>query len=228
MWRIGIDVGGTFTDVVAVDEDTGRLAVVKVPRPPDDAPEGVLTGIHAALENAGISAADVGFLAHGTTVATNGFLERRGALTALVTTDGFRDVLEFRRGDRAGVMDPYDLHLSFPQPLVRRAHRLEVLERIGPRGEVVVPLDDASLRNVIAELRTTGAQSVAVSLLFSFVNPAHERAVARAVAEALPEAYVTCSSEVDPQAMEYERTRPTVVNAYLGPLVAGYLSMLER
>jgi N-methylhydantoinase A len=228
MWRIGIDVGGTFTDVVAVEGESGRLAVVKVASTPDDQSEGVLAGIHAVLERAGITAGDVGFLAHGTTVATNGFLERRGALTALVTTDGFRDMLEFRRGDRAGVMDPYDLHLSFPQPLVRRANRFEVVERIDARGEVVTPLDDASLRAVIEALREMGAHAVAISLLFSFVNPAHERAVARAVVEALPETYVTCSSDVDPQAMEYERTSTTVVNAYLGPLVAGYLSMLER
>jgi N-methylhydantoinase A len=227
-WRLGVDVGGTFTDLVAVDEQTGRREVIKVLTTPDDQAAGVLEAITTLLARSGASASDVGFLAHGTTVATNGFLERDGARTALVTTRGFRDVLEFRRGDRAGVMDPYDFNLDFPQPLVPRALRFEADERLDFSGTVIEPLDEAAARDLAEAIKAAGAEAVAVSLLFAYANPEHERAVARILGAVLGESYITCSSDVDPQAMEYERTSTTVVNAYLGPVVARYLRSLDR
>lgn len=223
--RIGIDVGGTFTDVVAIDDDGGALTVLKVPSTPSQPNVAVLTGLeHILLE---IGEVEVGFLGHGTTAGTNAFLTKRGARTVLLTTQGFEDVLEFRRMDRTGVLDPYDIQLDFPKPLVPARRRVGVAERVGRDGSVVSPLLDAEVARVLEEIEASEADSVAISLLWSFENPDHEIRLRDAVRNAFPDLFVTCSHEIDPSLLEYERTSTTVVNAYLGPLINRYFTQVE-
>ena len=214
--RLGIDVGGTFTDLVALSE--GTLVTAKVPSTPRDQSEGVMNAIGAAE----VEAASVGALAHGMTVATNALLERRGARMALVTTEGFRDVLEIARQNRASL---YDLAMDRPPPLVPRELRFTVKERMGPEGEIE-PLDEESLGRAVEALEESGVEAVAVCLLFAFAHPGHERRVGEALREALPEVHVSLSSEVLPEFREYERFSTTAADAYLGPKLAAYLKNL--
>jgi N-methylhydantoinase A len=222
--RIGVDVGGTFTDIVAID-DGGTWTVLKLPTTPEDQSVGVMEGLDRLLAGAGGEAVE--FLGHGTTSATNAFLTRRGARTALVTTAGFEDVLEFRRMDRSGTMDPYDLQLDFPPPLVPGRLRFGVEERVSTGGEVERALSDEEIERVIDRLRASQPEAIAVALLWSFENPEHERRLAAAIAAALPDLYVSVSHQIDPAIQEYERTSSTVINAYLGPLIRGYLRRFE-
>ncbi|HZT45159.1 MAG TPA: hydantoinase/oxoprolinase family protein [Gaiellaceae bacterium] len=212
---VGVDVGGTFTDLVAVVD--GKLVTAKVP----SVPGRQAAGVSAALAASGVGAVDV--LAHGTTVATNALLERRGARTALVTTEGFRDVIEIGRQARASL---YDLTAHGPPPLVPRELRFTVRERMGPAG-VLVPLDEESLRAAVDALERAEVEAVAVCLLFSFLHPEHELRVGEAVREALPGARVSLSAELLPELREYERCSMTVANAYLAPALAAYLDELE-
>ena len=214
---VGVDVGGTFTDLVAVVD--GELVSAKVPSVPGEEAR----GIAAALAAAGVEAGAVGVLAHGTTVATNALLERRGARTALVTTEGFRDVIEIGRQDRASL---YDLTAHKPASLVSRELRITVRERMGPEG-VVVPLDDASLREAVAAVAAAEVEAVAVCLLFAFLHPEHERAVGDALRVSLPGVLVSLSSELLPEFREYERCSTTVANAYLAPVLSAYLEKIE-
>jgi len=214
---VGVDVGGTFTDLVVVVD--GELVTAKVP----SVPGAEARGIAAALAAAGVDAGAVGVLAHGTTVATNALLERRGARTALVTTEGFRDVIEIARQDRASL---YDLTAHKPASLVPRELRFTVRERMGPEG-VVVPLDDASLQAAVGAVAAAEVEAVAVCLLFSFLHPEHERAVGDALRVALPGVRVSLSSELLPEFREYERCSTTVANAYLAPVVSAYLEEIE-
>jgi N-methylhydantoinase A len=214
---VGVDVGGTFTDLVAIVD--GRLVTAKVPSVAGDEARGVA----AALAAAGIDENAVDVLAHGTTVATNALLERRGARTALVTTEGFRDVIEIGRQNRASL---YDLTVHRPPPLVPRELRFTVRERMGPEG-VLVPLDEASLRETVALLAAADVEAVAVCLLFSFLYPEHERLVSEALGSALPGVPVTLSCELLPEFREYERTSTTVANAYLAPGLSTYLAEIE-
>ena len=214
--RLGVDVGGTFTDLVALSE--GRLVTAKVPSTPRDQSEGVMNAIQAAE----VEAASVGALAHGMTVATNALLERRGARTALVTTEGFRDVLEIARQNRPSL---YDLARDRPPPLVPRDLRFTVKERMGPEGEIE-PLDETSLRSTVEALQGAGIEAVAVCLLFAFAHPEHEKRVGQALREALPDVHVSLSSEVLPEFREYERFSTTAADAYLGPKLAAYLKNL--
>ena len=216
--RLGVDVGGTFTDLVALSE--GRLVTAKVPSTPRDQSEGVMNAIEAAE----VEAASVGALAHGMTVATNALLERRGARTALVTTEGFRDVIEIARQNRPSL---YDLAKDRPPPLVPRDLRFTVKERMGPEGEIE-PLDEESLRSAVEALQGAGVEAVAVCLLFAFAHPDHERRVGGALREALPDAHVSLSSEVLPEFREYERFSTTAADAYLGPKLAAYLKNLAE
>ncbi|MCB2174735.1 MAG: hydantoinase/oxoprolinase family protein [Actinomycetales bacterium] len=216
--RLGVDVGGTFTDVVAVAPD-GRIRIAKVPSTPRDQSDGVLAG-WAAL---GASPQDVAAFAHGTTVATNALLERRGGRTALVTTEGFRDLLEIGRQDRPSL---YDLTRARPTPLVPRDLRFVVRERMGPDG-VVVPLDAASLSDAVDAVAAADVDAVAVCLLFGFLHPDHERQVGAALRAALPGVAVSMSHEVLPEFREYERTSTTVADAYLRPRMAAYLEHLR-
>ena len=212
--RVGIDVGGTFTDLVAVSE--GRLVTAKVPSTPWDQSEGVMASLGAA------AIGDVEAMAHGTTVATNALLERDGARTALVTTEGFRDVIEIARQHRASL---YDLTRHRPPALVPRERRFTVRERMGPEG-VLVPLDEESLAEAVKSLREAKPEAVAVCLLHAYAHPEHERRVGEAVREALPDARVSLSSEVLAEFREYERFATTTADAYLGPRLAGYLERL--
>ncbi len=217
MW-LGVDVGGTFTDLVTAAED-GTLGFVKVPSVPADPSRAVLAAIGAAA----VDGAAVARFAHGTTVATNALLERRGARTALVTTDGFRDVIEIGRQDRPAL---YDLTRDRPAALVPEQARFTVRERCGPGG-VLVPLEDSELGDLAGRLAALdGLQAVAVCLLFSFLHPEHERRVVRFLRAALPGVSVVCSSDVLPQLREYERFATTVADAYLAPALAGYLNRL--
>jgi N-methylhydantoinase A len=222
--RIGIDIGGTFTDLVFIRPD-GRLAKLKVPSTPDDYARAILGGIRAHCAEAGLAAGDVEELVHATTVATNAILERRGARTALVTTDGFRDVLELRR---IRIPLSYDLGWKKPEPLVPRALRFTVDERLDATGEVLVPLDPASLDPVIETLREEAVEAVAVSLLHAYRDGAHERAIGDILAKRCPELHVSLSSAVLPEILEFERTSTTVVNAYIQPLIARYLARLRE
>jgi N-methylhydantoinase A len=216
--RIGADIGGTFTDVALVGPD-GALEVRKVASTPPDFGRAVAEVI-AQLADAGAADAATEVI-HGTTVATNAILERRGARTALITTRGFRDVLELRR---ARSPELYDALYTPPPPLVPRRWRLEVTERVGPSGEVLTPLDEDEARRVAAFLRDEGVESLAVTLLHSFRNGDHERAVGRIVGPAV--GYTSLSVDLLPVIGEYERTSTTVVNAYIGPIVSRYLTDL--
>ncbi len=219
MLRVGVDTGGTFTDVVLMDEGDGSVLVAKVPSTPDDPSRAFLSGVRKALALAGREAGEVTFVAHGTTVATNALLERRGARTALVTTAGFRDVLEIRRMNRPPEL-LYDLRAALPPPLVPRRLRFEVPERMSYRGEVLVPLDEAAVEALAPSL--AGVESIAVSLLFSYANAAHERRVGEILEQRLPGVPVSLSSDVLPEFREYERTATTTISAYVRPLVAEY------
>jgi N-methylhydantoinase A len=223
--RVGVDVGGTFTDLVAIEE-TGERRVLKLASTPDDQSVAVMEGLEQLL--AGVDPAAVRVLGHGTTVGTNAFLTRSGARTALLATEGFEDVLELRRLDRSGVMDPYDLQLDFPQPLVPGRRRIGVRERVVPGGEVEEPLTEDEVARVVEALRATEPEAVAIALLWSFLAPGHERRLKEAVAAALPDAYLSVSHEVDPSIQEYERTSSTVVNAYIGPVIRRYMRRFEE
>jgi N-methylhydantoinase A len=216
--RLGVDVGGTFTDLVALSE--GELITAKVPSTPRDQSEGVMT----AIETSAVEPGAVLALAHGMTVATNALLERRGSRTALVTTRGFRDVLEIARQNRPAL---YDLTFDRPPPLVPRGLRFMVDERMGPEGEIEA-LDEESLKSVVAEVEEAEVEAVAVCLLFAFMHPDHERRVGEALREALPGLHVSLSSEVLPEFREYERFSTTAADAYLAPRLAAYFSNLAE
>ena len=215
--RLGVDVGGTFTDLVALGG--GEVLTAKVPSTPQDQSEGVMN----AIDDSEVKASSVIALAHGMTVATNALLERRGARTALVTTEGFRDVLEIARQNRPSL---YDLSMDRPPPLVPRELRFTIKERMGPDGEIEA-LDEESLESTVASIEEAEVEAVAVCLLFAFVHPEHERRVGKALREALPEMHVSLSSEVLPEFREYERFSTTAADAYLAPKLAAYLKNLR-
>jgi N-methylhydantoinase A len=219
---VGVDVGGTFTDAALVTG--GRLITAKVPTTPADQSEGVIAAVSAVLARAGLRASEVTRFGHGMTVGTNALLEGTGARTSLIATEGFGDVLELRRQDRAHL---YRLDAHHPPPLVPHARTHEVAERCGPHG-VVTPLDAASLERAVAAVRADGSEAVAVGLLFSFAHPEHEAAVATALRRALPGVHVSASSEVLPEIREYERISTTVVDAYLTPVLRTYLGRLAE
>src|SRR5271165_7163372 len=224
-WRIGVDIGGTFTDVVLVDEETGHIGVAKAPTTPRDVTQGVIDGIRQGLTRYRVAPSEVALLAHATTIVTNALIEKKGARAGFVATRGFRDVLELRRSSRA---DLYDLFQDAPAVLVPRRWRFEVTERIDAQGQVVTPLDEREIDGVIAAIRDAGLETVAVSLLFSFLNDRHERLLGERLRRALPGVGVYLSSEVLPEIREFERASTTAVCAYVGPLLAGYLDRLQR
>ncbi len=223
-WRIGVDIGGTFTDVVLVDEASGAMAVIKVPTTPRDFARGVVDALVTATRTRGLAPAEVTWLAHATTVVTNALLEGKGARTALITTRGFRDVLELRRSSRANL---YDLFQDGPAVLVPRHLRLEVTERVDAQGQVIEPLHLDDVDDAIDFIKRHDAQAVAVSLLFSFLNDAHEREIGARLRASLPDLPVFLSSEVLPEIREFERMSTTAVCAYVGPILASYLERLE-
>jgi len=219
--RVATDIGGTFTDLVAFDDEAGTLVVGKASTTPADLPLGVLDAVAAAE----VSLAGVGELVHGTTVVINALTERRGARTALVTTKGFRDVLEIGRGNRP---DMYNLVSRKPTPFVPRRHRFEIRERVDRHGTVLVPLELSDLEPAVEVCRRDAIEAVAVCLLHSYAHPPHEEAVRDALEAALPGLAVTISCEITREWREYERSSTTVLNAYVQPTVEQYLDALER
>ncbi len=224
-FRLGCDIGGTFTDFVLLDGTTGAFSVEKVLTTPADPSAAVDDGIGMLLTRHPGFVARLEHLIHGTTLVINAVIERKGARTALLATRGFSDVLEMRREIR---YDIYDIGAVYPTPLVERQWRREVAERVLSDGGELAPLDAAEARRVLADLAREGIESVAVCFLHAYANPTHERAVERLAAEAHPELAVSLSSEVLPEIKEFERTATTVVNAYVKPLVARYLRRLEE
>jgi N-methylhydantoinase A len=217
--RIGIDIGGTFTDLVAIDA-AGNVRVRKIASTPGDYTAGIMAGLAALLDGAAVAE-----VLHASTIASNALIERKGARTALITTAGFRDVLEIRdlRMPRL-----YDLAWQKPAALVPRRLRFEIVERLRPDGSVAVTLDRASLEAAIARLRAEGVASVAIALIHSYANPAHERAVADSVRAALPAVAISESAAILPEIKEYPRTSTAVINAYVQPAVRAYLALLEE
>lgn len=224
-WRIGVDIGGTFTDVALVNEDNGRIGIAKVSTTPDDFGAGVVQALSIALDDHNVVPESVSLLSHATTVVTNAILENKGARIALVATRGFRDVLELRRSAR---VDLYDLYQDAPAVLAPRHCRLEVTERLDASGAVVTPLDESDIDPIIKFVKNNDIEAVAVSLLYSFLNDAHERIVGDRLRAALPGVPVFLSSEVLPEIREYERTSTTAVCAYVGPILESYLHRLEE
>jgi N-methylhydantoinase A len=228
MYRIGIDVGGTFTDLVAVD-DAGRATLAKVPSTPEDPSAGLLDGLKLLAQTLGVDLrallAQTERIVHGTTAATNALIERKGAKVGLLTTEGHRDIIEMREGLKD---DRYNLRLPPPKQLVPRRLRLDVRERLRSDGRVETPLDSESLERAIGVLKAEKVEAVAVCYLHAYRDPGHERASKDVVERALPGMYFSLSSEVLPQIKEYERVSTTVVNAYVGPALSRYLARLER
>jgi len=222
---LGVDIGGTFTDVVAYEHESSRFHSLKVLTTPADPSEGVLAGIGQLFRQARLNYRAVKRVVHATTLFTNALIERRGARTGLITTAGFRDTLELRREHK---YELYDLFIELPQPLVRRALRLEVTERILADGRVDVPLAEDELRERARALLAAGIESVAVVFLHAYANPEHERAAERLLAREFPGLSVSLSSAISPQIREYERTSTTVVNAYIKPMAERYLDHLAR
>jgi N-methylhydantoinase A len=226
MYRIGIDVGGTFTDFTLIDERVGDVKFHKVPSTPHDPSEAIERGIAEMLHNHRVAAGCVSHIGHGTTVATNLIIERKGSNVGLVTTRGFRDILEIGRQTRPHL---FDYSVGKPPALVPRRHRLEVEERMSAQGEVLQALDEASVRRAAEAFRDAGLEAVAICFLHAYANPAHEQRAKEIVREVLPQAYISVSSEVLPEFREYERLSTTVLNAAVGPRMARYLDrFLER
>ncbi len=221
--RIGVDIGGTFTDVaLEIGERRFTGKILTTPQAPED---GVLAALRSVAAEAGVEPGQVGVIIHGTTLATNALIERKGARTALLTTEGFRDVVEIRHENR---FEQYDVNIDLPPPLVPRRLRLPIRERIDAQGEVLIPLDESSVARAIEALAAQQVEAVAVGLLHSFTNPDHERRVGDAIARRLPQLAVTLSCEVSPEMREYERFSTACANAYLQPLIGRYVAKLDR
>ncbi|NDV49356.1 hydantoinase/oxoprolinase family protein [Salipiger sp. PrR003] len=224
-WRIGVDSGGTFTDVCLFDEDSGKVEIWKVSSTPDDPSRGITTGVVEGLDQVGKTAKDLSFLGHGTTVATNALIELRGVKTGLIVSDGFRDLLEIGRQKRPNL---YDMNAEKPEQLVSRDLRREVPERMKYDGTIDVPLDEAALRAELRELAGQDIKSLAVCFLYGFLNTEHEELAKRVIAEELPDVFVSTSHDVAPEFREFERLSTTVVNAYLGPVMQRYIRRLKE
>jgi N-methylhydantoinase A len=224
-WRIGIDIGGTFTDVALVEETSGRIGIAKVLTTPLDFGQAVIDGIRQGLQQHDIDPTGVSLLSHATTVVTNALLEHKGARAGFIATRGFRDLLELRRSSR---IDLYDLFQDAPSVLVPRRWRFEITERIDAQGAVVTKLAEDEVAGIAAAIREADLETVAVSLMFSFLNDSHERRLGELLRDALPGVAVFLSCDVLPEIREFERASTTAVCAYVGPLLAGYLNRLQR
>jgi len=226
-YRLTIDTGGTFSDLVLLDDETGRVRVVKVPSTPDDPSRAVINGLDLLVEE-GLEPHDVAFFFHGTTVATNALLEERGARVGLVITDGFRGIYEAMEQSRPYGRAIFDLGFEKPTLLAPESRTAEVRERIGAGGQVVRNLDEDSVAAAIALLEAEAVEAVAVCFLFSFMNPDHERRVRDAFRMTHPDWWLSVSSDLLPQIREYHRLSTTVINAYVAPVVGRYVQALER
>jgi N-methylhydantoinase A/oxoprolinase/acetone carboxylase beta subunit len=228
MKRLGVDVGGTFTDLIYVDDEAGQILVHKLPTTPEDPSQGTVAGIRELTANAGSAPSDLDQVFHGTTIATNIVIEHNGAQVGLITTEGYRDILHIARHKKPLNFSNYQDLPWQRYPIVRRRYRLTVPERITRDGSVLVPLDEAQAHEQVAKLKDAGVESVAVCFLFSFLNPEHEARVAEIVREEFPDAFLSVSSEVLPQYREYERFSTVCLNAYIGPRVSSYVRRLEE
>ena len=218
--RVATDIGGTFTDLVYLDKETGQVGTLKT----DSTPPGFEAGVIEAIERAQLASAEVETFVHGTTVVINTLTERKGAKTGLITTEGFRDVLEIARGNRP---DLYNFLFAKPKPFVPRYLRLEVPERVNYKGEVLTPLNEEALAGVVEQLKAEGVEAVAISFLHSYANPTHEQRALERVRELWPEVSVSASHEITREWREYERTNTVVLNAYVHPVAGRYLSVLD-
>lgn len=224
-YRIGVDIGGTFTDLVLMDEQTGSLHLVKLPSTPRDPSIAFLDVVERVLRESGAAASDVSYIVHGTTVATNTIIEGKGARTALIATKGFRDVFEIARQIRPKL---YDIFCDKPRPLVPRYLCFEVPERLDAHGNVRTPLDEHAVREVLERIRVENVESLVICLLHSYANSAHERRVAELAREMLPGVALSISSELCPEMREYFRASTTAINAVILPVVAAYVDRLEK
>ncbi len=222
-WRVGVDSGGTFTDVCLFEEATGRIEVWKLSSTPDDPSRAIAQGVAEGMARVGGTPGDIAYFGHGTTVATNALIQHRGVRTGLIVTRGFRDLLEIGRQKRP---DLYDLQVEKPPVLVARDLRLEVPERVRHDGTVETALDEQAVREAARALRAAGVEAVAICFLYSFIAPAHEATARRILEEEFPAAFITASHEIAPEFREYERLSTAVVNAYLGPVMQGYIHRL--
>ncbi|HZO76742.1 MAG TPA: hydantoinase/oxoprolinase family protein [Solirubrobacteraceae bacterium] len=227
MKRLGVDVGGTFTDLIYVDDEAGSILIHKIASTPDDPSRGTVQGIRELTEQANVTPADLDQVFHGTTIATNIVIEHNGATVGMITTEGYRDILHIARHKKPLNFSNYQDLPWQRYPLVRRRYRLTVPERITAQGEVLVQLDERRAREQVRRLKEMGVEAVAVCLLFSFLNGEHEQRVAEIVREEFPDAFLSVSSEVLPQYREYERFSTVALNAFVGPKVAGYVRRLE-
>jgi len=225
-YRVTVDTGGTFSDFVYLNEETGELSIAKVASTPDDPSRAILAGVGTLLAK-GVAAADIGYFCHGTTVGTNALLEGKGARTALLVTAGFRGIYPVGEQARPYGTAIFDVMYDKPPPLVPESLTGEVQERIDFRGNVLRPLDEAALRQTVRAFKAHNIESIAVCLLFSFLYPAHEARVRQVVIEEIPDCSVSLSSDVLPQIREYYRLSTTVINAYLQPILARYISALD-
>jgi N-methylhydantoinase A len=226
-FRVTVDTGGTFSDFVYLNEETGAVTIAKLPSTPDDPSRAILAGLEALLAD-GVAATDIGYFCHGTTVGTNALLEGKGVRTGLLVTEGFRGVYPVGEQARPYGTAIFDVMYDKPEPLVPPSQTGEVKERVDFRGNVLRPLDEAALRDTVRELKAHDLESIAVCLLFSFLHPQHERRVREIVREDMPDCSISLSSEVLPQIREYYRLSTTVINAYLAPILARYIARLER
>lgn len=224
LYRLGVDIGGTFTDIVMISE-TGDVFSKKILSTPKDYSEAIENGCRELLNEMGVTATQIREFVHATTVATNTIIERKGARVAMVTTEGFRDVLEIARFRTPKL---YDIDYRKPDPLVPRDRRFEIRERIGADGSIVTPLDEGAFEALAQAIEASGAESVAITFINAHVNDAHEQRLARFLRQRLPELVITASSDLVPQIGEYERSSTTVINAYLRPIVTRYVESLQR
>jgi N-methylhydantoinase A len=228
-WRVGVDSGGTFTDICLFDEQAGRIETWKVPSTPDDPSRGIAQGVEEGMRRVAPEASErpaaaIVYFGHGTTVATNALIQHRGVKTGLVTTDGFRDLLEIGRQKRP---DLYDIQADKPKTLVPRDLRLEVPERLRHTGEVDTPLDEDRMRIAARTLKAAGVEAVAVSFLYGFIRPDHEKRAVAILREEMPDAFISAGHEIAPEFREFERLSTVVLNAYLGPVMGNYIRRLS-
>ena len=228
MKTIGVDVGGTFTDIVYCDLDSGQVAIHKVSTTPDDPSRGVIQGITEICHDNGVAAGDIDYVLHGTTTATNAVLEHKGARSGMLTNEGFRDIIHIARHQR---VEHYSIMQELPwqsRPLVKRRHRKVVKGRlVPPHGEELEPLDEAGVLAAARALKAEGVESVAVCFLFSYLNPAHEERAKEILRRELPGVFVVSSSSISPQFREYERFTTACLCAFIGPKMRGYIGRLE-
>jgi len=223
-WRVGVDIGGTFTDAALVNAETGQVRVVKVLTTPEDPAKGFMTALERGLAECGAAGRDVAATVHATTVATNAIIEGKTARVGMLVTRGFRDILEIGRQIRSRL---YDVHLQKPAPLVPRRWSLEVTERLDAEGQVLEPLDVEGVRRAVRQLRDEGVEAVVICFLHAYLNPAHERAAAAVVRQEMPETWLSVSSEVCPEFREYLRGSTAAVNAAVMPIVSRYMDAIE-